>query len=53
MEALQKKFENHARAESDDDVSAKVGGDLGPITKKKKLFGGFEIAKDGRRNIFK
>eukprot|EP00931_Biecheleriopsis_adriatica_P065741 TRINITY_DN4021_c0_g1_i1.p1 TRINITY_DN4021_c0_g1~~TRINITY_DN4021_c0_g1_i1.p1 ORF type:complete len:428 (+),score=131.27 TRINITY_DN4021_c0_g1_i1:142-1425(+) len=44
-QALQKKFENYARAESDDDVSAKVGGDLGPITKKKKLFGGYEIAK--------
>ena len=26
-------------------ISAKVGGDLGPITKKKKLFGGYEIAK--------
>eukprot|EP00434_Breviolum_minutum_P015381 symbB.v1.2.013555.t1/scaffold952.1/size217748/13 len=44
-QALQKKFENYARAESDDDVSAKVGGDLGPITKKKKLFGGYEISK--------
>eukprot|EP00435_Cladocopium_sp_Y103_P041623 s365_g11.t1 len=43
-QALQKKFENYARAESDDDISAKVGGDLGPITKKKKLFGGYEIA---------
>eukprot|EP00439_Symbiodinium_sp_Y106_P075125 s2152_g14.t2 len=38
-QALQKKFENYAKAESDDDISAKVGGDLGPITKKKKLFG--------------
>eukprot|EP00927_Polykrikos_kofoidii_P041044 TRINITY_DN34974_c0_g2_i1.p1 TRINITY_DN34974_c0_g2~~TRINITY_DN34974_c0_g2_i1.p1 ORF type:complete len:450 (-),score=101.35 TRINITY_DN34974_c0_g2_i1:224-1507(-) len=44
-EALQRKFENYARAESDDGVSAKVGGDLGPLTKKKKLFGGTEIAK--------
>lgn len=44
-QALQKKFENYAKAESDDDISAKVGGDLGPITKKKKLFGGYEIAK--------
>lgn len=38
-QALQRKFENLARLESDDDVTAKVGGDLGPITKKKKLFG--------------
>mmetsp|Transcript_53203 Transcript_53203/g.99793 ORF Transcript_53203/g.99793 Transcript_53203/m.99793 type:complete len:430 (-) Transcript_53203:55-1344(-) len=44
-QALQKKFENYARAESDDDISAKVGGDLGPITKKKKMFGGYEIAQ--------
>merc|ERR1719356_1010428 len=44
-QALQKKFENYARQESDDDMSAKVGGDLGPVTKKKKLFGGNEIAK--------
>merc|ERR1712061_778721 len=44
-QALQRKFENYARLESDDDVSAKVGGDLGPVTKKKKLFGGREIAK--------
>eukprot|EP00930_Biecheleria_cincta_P086022 TRINITY_DN75393_c0_g1_i1.p1 TRINITY_DN75393_c0_g1~~TRINITY_DN75393_c0_g1_i1.p1 ORF type:complete len:428 (-),score=105.33 TRINITY_DN75393_c0_g1_i1:211-1494(-) len=44
-QALQKKFENYARQESDDDVSAKVGGDLGPITKKKKLFGGYDLAK--------
>lgn len=45
QEALQKKFENYARQESDDDVSAKVGGDLGPITKKRKLFGGYDLAK--------
>lgn len=44
-QALQRKFENYARVESDDNVSAKVGGDLGPITKKRKLFGGLEIAK--------
>jgi len=44
-QALQKKFENYARMESDDEVSAKVGGDLGPITKRKKLFGGYEISK--------
>merc|ERR1712039_876368 len=43
--ALQKKFENYARQESDDDVSAKVGGDLGPIVKGTKLFGGGEIVK--------
>lgn len=43
--ALQTKFENYARQESDDDVSAKVGGDLGPIVKKTKLFGGGEIVK--------
>jgi peptidylprolyl isomerase len=41
--ALQRKFENLARLESDDDVTAKVGGDLGPVTKKKKLFGGLEL----------
>ncbi|CAE8593153.1 unnamed protein product, partial [Polarella glacialis] len=45
QQALQRKFENYARQESDDDVSAKVGGDLGPITKKKKLFGGYEFSK--------
>lgn len=45
QQALQRKFENYARLESDDEVSAKVGGDLGPVTKKKKLFGGYEIAK--------
>lgn len=44
-EAMKLKFENYARLESDDNVSAKVGGDLGPITKKKKLFGGYELAK--------
>mmetsp|Transcript_29119 Transcript_29119/g.83478 ORF Transcript_29119/g.83478 Transcript_29119/m.83478 type:complete len:428 (-) Transcript_29119:127-1410(-) len=44
-QALQRKFENYARLESDDDMSAKVGGDLGPIMKKRKLFGGLEIAK--------
>merc|ERR1712032_578490 len=44
-QALQRKFENYARLESDDDVSAKVGGDLGPIVKKQKLFGGPEISK--------
>lgn len=44
-QAMQRKFENYARLESDDDVSAKMGGDLGPVTKKKKLFGGYEIAK--------
>jgi len=43
--AMQKKFENFARQESDDDISAKVGGDLGPVTKKQKLFGGREIAE--------
>jgi len=43
--ALQRKFENYARQESDDDLSAKVGGDLGPILKKRRLFGGTEIAK--------
>merc|ERR1740122_340850 len=43
-QALQRKFENYARLESDDDVSAKVGGDLGPVTKKKRLFGGLELA---------
>jgi cyclophilin family peptidyl-prolyl cis-trans isomerase len=42
-QALQRKFENLARLESDDDVTAKVGGDLGPVTKKKKLFGGLEL----------
>jgi len=46
-QALQKKFENYARLQSDDDVSAKVGGDLGPVTKRKKLFGGSEISKAG------
>mmetsp|Transcript_70265 Transcript_70265/g.206087 ORF Transcript_70265/g.206087 Transcript_70265/m.206087 type:complete len:429 (-) Transcript_70265:66-1352(-) len=45
QEALQRKFENYARLESDDDLSAKMGGDLGPVTKKRKLFGGYEIAK--------
>mmetsp|Transcript_28159 Transcript_28159/g.65076 ORF Transcript_28159/g.65076 Transcript_28159/m.65076 type:complete len:441 (-) Transcript_28159:114-1436(-) len=44
-QALQKKFENLAHQESDDDVSAKVGGDLGPLTKKRKLFGGLELIK--------
>lgn len=44
-QALQRKFENYARLESDDNLSAKVGGDLGPVTKKKRLFGGHEIAK--------
>jgi cyclophilin family peptidyl-prolyl cis-trans isomerase len=44
-EALQRKFENYARLESDDDISAKAGGDLGPITKRKVLFGGPELAK--------
>lgn len=44
-EALQRKFENYARLESDDDVTAKVGGDLGPVTKRKQLFGGLEIMK--------
>merc|ERR1712032_456167 len=44
-QALQRKFENYARLESDDDVSAKVGGDLGPVTKKKRLFGGLDLAK--------
>merc|ERR1712232_1108530 len=45
QQAMQKKFENYARQESDDDMSAKVGGDLGPVTKKKTLFGGNSIAK--------
>mmetsp|Transcript_32083 Transcript_32083/g.75298 ORF Transcript_32083/g.75298 Transcript_32083/m.75298 type:complete len:441 (-) Transcript_32083:95-1417(-) len=44
-QALQKKFENLAHQESDDDVSAKVGGDMGPVTKRRKLFGGLEFAK--------
>merc|ERR1712007_8800 len=44
-QALQRKFENYARQESDDNVSAQVGGDLGPVTKKKRLFGGHEIAE--------
>merc|ERR1712232_231934 len=44
-QALQKKFENFARVESDDDITAKIGGDLGPISKKRKLFGGHEIYK--------
>lgn len=43
-QALQIKFENYARLESDDAISAKVGGDLGPVTKKQRLFGGKEIA---------
>jgi len=42
-QALQRKFENLARLESDDDVTAKVGGDLGPVTKRKQLFGGSEL----------
>jgi len=45
--AMQKKFENFARMESDDEVSAKMGGDLGPVTKKKRLFGSSEISKVG------
>jgi len=45
-QALQRKFENYARMESDDDLSAKAGGDLGPITKKKKMFGGRELAEE-------
>lgn len=44
-QALQRKFENYAQLESDDQVTAKVGGDLGPITKKKRLFGGGELQK--------
>jgi cyclophilin family peptidyl-prolyl cis-trans isomerase len=44
-QALQRKFENIARLESDDDVTAKVGGDLGPIVKKRTLFGGKEISE--------
>merc|ERR1712150_146241 len=44
-QALQRKFENYAKLESDDEVSAKVGGDLGPVTKSRKLFGGDEIAQ--------
>eukprot|EP00932_Pfiesteria_piscicida_P017294 SRR837773.418.p3 GENE.SRR837773.418~~SRR837773.418.p3 ORF type:complete len:154 (+),score=82.50 SRR837773.418:642-1103(+) len=43
-QALQRKFENYARLESDDDISAKVGGDLGPIVKRTRLFGGTEVA---------
>lgn len=39
-QAMQRKFENLARLESDDDHTAKVGGDLGPVTKRKQLFGG-------------
>jgi len=42
-QALQRKFENLARLESDDDITAKVGGDLGPVTKKKRLFGGSDF----------
>lgn len=42
-QALQRKFENLARLESDDEVTAKVGGDLGPVTKRKQLFGGPEL----------
>merc|ERR1740117_1541307 len=40
-EAFRRKFENLARLESDDDLTAKLGGDLGPqlISKRKKLFG--------------
>lgn len=50
-EALQRKFENYARLESDDDLSAKCGGDLGPLvlTKKIKLFGGHEIIDAARK----
>merc|ERR1719412_3307337 len=44
-QALQRKFENYAKLESDDDVSAKAGGDLGPVTKKKRLFGGKELVE--------
>jgi len=43
QQALQRKFENLARLESEDDVTAKVGGDLGPVTKRKQLFGGPEL----------
>lgn len=45
QQALQRKFENYARLESDDEVSAKAGGDLGPIVKKRKLFGCTEMSK--------
>eukprot|EP00929_Paragymnodinium_shiwhaense_P106748 TRINITY_DN723_c0_g1_i1.p1 TRINITY_DN723_c0_g1~~TRINITY_DN723_c0_g1_i1.p1 ORF type:complete len:431 (-),score=138.56 TRINITY_DN723_c0_g1_i1:154-1446(-) len=47
MQGLKKKFENLARQESDDEVSAKMGGDLGPVTKKAKLFGGYQIVNCG------
>jgi len=45
LQALQRKFENYARLESDDNMTAKIGGDLGPVTKKKQLFGGLEFMK--------
>jgi len=44
-QAFQRKFENYARLESDDDLTAKSGGDLGPVSKKKRLFGGHELSK--------
>lgn len=42
-EALQRKFENYCLAESDDNLTAKGGGDLGPCMRSKKLFGDYAI----------
>jgi len=45
QQALHRKFENYAKTESDDGVSATVGGDLGPITKKNCFFGCKDVAR--------